>query len=130
MEVTLAGSAAPILAHLLGLSGAGQYGFPAESGPEGALDVVLTGDLTATGAAFDLNVSGGPGDDVLGLARPADIASGGPIRHALAGGAADNCYAPQEVAVTGCEQLEAIGHPLLGMIETTFGTALADLWRQ
>jgi hypothetical protein len=48
----------------------------------------------------------------------------------LAGGAADNCYAPHEVAVTGCEQLEAIGHPLLRMIETTFGTALADLWRQ
>lgn len=35
-----------------------------------------------------------------------------------------------EVAGTGCEQLEAIGHPLLRMIETTFGTALADLWRQ
>jgi hypothetical protein len=33
-------------------------------------------------------------------------------------------------AVTGCEQLETIGHPLLRMIETTFGTALADLWRQ
>jgi hypothetical protein len=92
---------------------------------------VLTGDLTATDAAFDFNVSGSPGDDVLGLARPAGIASGGPIRHAHAGGAGtDSCYAPQEVGVTGCEQLEAIGDPLLRMAETTFGTALADVWRQ
>lgn len=29
-----------------------------------------------------------------------------------------------------CDQLEAIGDPLLRMIETTFGTALADVWRQ
>lgn len=121
-----------VLAHLLGISGAGQFDFLADGGAGGDLLPVLTRDLDATagvGLAFDL--LGGDGDDILGLARPANIAAGTPIAHTIAGGAGtDACYASQDVSVTACERLEAIGDELLRLIEGTFGTALADVWRQ
>jgi hypothetical protein len=132
LEVTLTGAAPDaMLAHLIGISGAGQFGFLADGGASSGLLAVLTRDLTATGAGFGFNLSGGDGDDVLGLDRPAGLAPGTPITHAISGGTgADACFASQEVSVTGCEGLEAIGAELLRLIEATFGAALADVWRQ
>ena len=129
VDVTLSGAAAT-LAHLIGIAGAGRYDFAAD-GQAAGLRAVLTRDLLATGAGFGFTLAGGPGNDVLGLDRPGTAsASNAPITHALAGGAGtDACYAPQDVAVTGCEQLDAIGETLIGQIEATFGAALADVWR-
>lgn len=131
MDVTLNGdSAVAMLAHLIGVSGAGRYDFGAGAGAASPLVAVLTRDLTATGAGFGFNLAGGTGDDALGLDRPA-LGSNAPVSHAIAGGTgSDTCYAAQDVAVTGCEQLDTISDALIRMIETTFGTALADVWRQ
>ncbi|NIQ58717.1 MAG: hypothetical protein GWN02_17245 [Gemmatimonadetes bacterium] len=121
-----------VLAHLIGVSGAGRYEFLADGGPGADLLAVLTRGLDASGGAtMAFDVSGGGDDDVLGLARPTDIVPGTPIAHALAGGAAtDACFTPQTVSVTACERLEPIGDELLRLIETTFGAQLADVWRQ
>lgn len=121
-----------VLAHLLGISGAGQFDFLADGSAGGDLLPVLTRDLDATaGVGMAFNLLGADGDDVLALARPANIAAGTPIAHAIAGGAGtDVCYASQDVSVTACERLEAIGDELLRLIEGTFGTDLADVWRR
>lgn len=131
LQVTLAGdSATAMLAHLIGVSGAGRYDFLADGGAGSALQAVLTRDLTATGAGFAFNLSGGAGDDALGLDRPA-LGPNAPVTHTIAGGTGtDTCWAAQDVAVTGCAQVGPIGDELLRRIETTFGTALADVWRQ
>lgn len=129
VEVALSG-ASSTLAHLVGIAGAGRYDFGAD-GEAAGLRAVLTRDLVPTGAGFGFTLAGGGSSDVLGLDRPG-TASGSnfPITHTMAGGAGtDSCYAPQDVAVTGCEQLDPIGEPLIGQIEAVFGTALADLWR-
>ncbi|MFW5947395.1 MAG: phage baseplate assembly protein V [Gemmatimonadota bacterium] len=133
VQVTLAGdSAVAMLAHLVGIAGAGRYDLGATAGPASPIHAVLTRDLAPTGGGFAFNVSGAAGDDVLGLDRPAAAStSNAPITHALAGGAgSDACYAPQDVAVTGCEQIDGVGEVLIRHIEGTFGTALADVWRQ
>jgi hypothetical protein len=131
-SVTLDGAdGVAVLAHLIGIAGAGRYDFKAVGGSGAELLAVLTRDLDpAGGAGFGFNLSGGAGNDVLGLYRPADILSTAPIAHAIAAGAdTDACFAPQDVAVTGCERLEPIGQELLGLIEATFGAVLADVWR-
>ncbi len=132
LDVALAGGdGTAILAHLIGITGPGRYDFLADGGAGGELLAVLTRDLDAAGGAgMAFNLAGGDGDDVLGLDRPA-ITPGTPIAHTAAGGTGtDACFMPQEVAVTGCERLEPIGQELLGLIETTFGATLADVWRQ
>jgi hypothetical protein len=135
VKVALRGAADAdaVLAHLIGISGAGRFELLADGVAGNDLLAALTRDLdTAGGAAMAFDISGGDGDDVLGLDAPASIVSGGPIVHAIAAGTgtADACFAPPEVASTGCERREAIGDELLRLLESVFGQELADVWRQ
>lgn len=121
-----------MLAHLIGISGAGRYEFLADGGAGSELLAALTRDLDAGGGAeMVFTLLGGDGDDVLGLERPAGIAPGTPISHSLTGGTGtDSCFTSRDVPVTACERLEPIGDELPSLIEATFGTTLADVWRQ
>ncbi|MFW6089662.1 MAG: hypothetical protein ACODAB_07910, partial [Gemmatimonadota bacterium] len=121
-----------MLAHLIGISGAGRYEFMADGGAGAELLAVLTRDLDiADGAVMAFDLAGGDGDDVLGLRTPAEVAPRTSITHALTGGTGtDACFTAQDVAVTACERFEPVGDELLSRIETTFGEALADVWRQ
>lgn len=121
-----------LLAHLLGLSASGRYELVAGGGTGNDLLALLTRNLVTTGAGtMTFDVTGGDGDDVLGLDAPAGLDPAGPILHGLAAGAGtDACFGPQEVPATGCERLEPVGQELLSRIETTFGTDLVQPWRE
>ncbi|MFW6201646.1 MAG: hypothetical protein ACOC8B_03650, partial [Gemmatimonadota bacterium] len=121
-----------VLAHLVGIAGAGRYEFLADGDAGDDLLAVLTRDLDiADGAVMTFDLLGGADDDVLGLRTPAEVAPRQSITHALTGGTGtDACFTAQDVAVTACERFEPVGDELLSRIETTFGEALADVWRQ
>ena len=134
LKVALQGSDGPdaMLAHLLGVSGAGRLDFLADGGGGGDILAALTRDLDASGGAemtFDL--LGGDGDDMLGLGAPAGLARDGPIRHAIAAGTgSDACFTPQTVPATDCDRREEIGEELLKLLETLFGVERVEVWRE
>ena len=133
VTVRLEGSAAAdaVLAHLIGIGGAGRFELLTSGDPGDDLLAVLTRDLDAAGGAeMAFHVLGGDGDDVVGLAVPPGLAPGSPIVHTVTGGSGtDACFTSQGVPVTQCARVEEIGEELLSLLESTFGQALAEVWR-
>lgn len=119
-----------MLAHLLGLSGDGSFGFLADGGTGSDVVATLTRDLSASGGgAWSFEVRGGDGDDVAAMQTPADLQRSGPVSHLVtAGTGTDSCYASATVAATDCATREAITTQFLQILTDVFGPTLAGEW--
>jgi hypothetical protein len=133
MKMTLQGHDGPdaVLAHLIGLSGAGHFDFLADGGAGDDVLAALTRDLEpASGGAMAFQLKSADGDDFLGLLPPSGLSRDGPIAHALdAGIGSDVCFTTGEVPALQCERREEVTEELLEILESLFGTDLVEEWR-
>ncbi len=132
LDVSLKGHAGndAMLAHLIGVSGDGAYGFAADGGTGDDFVAALSRDLSPTGTgSLSFEVRGGDGGDTAAMEAPVDLQRSGPVAHLVdAGPATDACYASTVVAAVACETRETITVQFLQILADLFGAELAGVW--